>query len=81
VIHGADGHREAFSLGVHAPELTPEDLDLIHELWLEAYKTIGPQVHHRDIVKAALREFAAGLTAGSREAILTRLDHLTRPRA
>jgi len=81
VIHGADGHREAFSLGVHAPELTPEDLDLIHELWLEAYKTIGPQVHHRDIVKAALQEFAAGLTAGSREAILTRLDHLTRPRA
>ena len=80
IVHNADGGREAFSLGVHAPELAPEDLDLIHEIWLDAYKTIGPQVHHRDIVSAALREFATGLTAGTRAAILTRLQELTRLR-
>ena len=76
-IHGAHG-AEAFSLGVHAPELAPADLDLIHDLWLDTYKTIGSQVHHRDIVRAALREFAAGLSSGSRDAILKRLEELTR---
>jgi amino acid transporter len=77
VIYRSDGRRDAFSLGVHAPELTPADLDMIHELWLDAYKTIGPQVHHRDIVRAALREFAAGLSAGQRDAILKRLEEMT----
>jgi amino acid transporter len=78
IIHSPNGRREAFSLGVHAPDLTPEDLDLIHELWLDTYKTIGAQVHHRDIVRASLREFAAGLSSGSRDAILKRLEQLTR---
>ena len=66
------------SLGVHAPELAAADLDLIHDLWLETYKTIGPQVHHRDIVRAALREFASGLSSGARGAILKRLEESTR---
>ena len=77
-IFPADGTRRTFSLGVHAPELADADLDLIHDLWLDTYKTIGSQVHHRDIVRAALREFAAGLTSGSRDAILKRLEELTR---
>jgi len=78
VIYGADGRREAFSLGVHAPALTPDDLDLIHDLWLDAYKTIGPQVHHRDIVRAALHEFSSALSAGQRGVILQRLEEMTR---
>jgi amino acid transporter len=77
VIRSGNGD-EAFSLGVHAPELAAADLDLIHDLWLDTYKTIGSQVHHRDIVRAALREFAAGLSSGSRAAILKRLEELTR---
>src|SRR5256885_9186274 len=78
VIYAAGGSHRSFSLGVHAPELAAADLDLIHALWLETYKTIGPQVHHRDIVRAALREFAAGLASGARSAILKRLEDSTR---
>jgi amino acid transporter len=78
VVFRNDGRRATFSLGVHAPELTSTDLDLIHELWLEAYHAIGPEVHHRDIVTAALRELAAGLSMDRRDAILGRLKEQAR---
>ena len=55
------------------------DVELIHELWLDAYKTIGPQVHHRDIVSTALRELAAGLSTDRRDAVLARLKQQTGP--
>ena len=77
VVYCSDNRRDTFSLGVHAPELTDKDVELIHELWLDAYKTIGPQVHHRDIVSAALRELAAGLSAERRDEMLTRLKQQT----
>jgi amino acid transporter len=77
VVYCADGRRESFYLGVHTPELAEADLDLIHELWLDAYKAIGPQVHHRDIVAAALRELAGALSTGQRQAILSRLKEQT----
>jgi hypothetical protein len=79
VVYLADGRRESFSLGVHAPNLSPEDLDLIHDLWLDAYKTIGPQVHHRDVVTAALRELATALSTEQRKTILSRLKAQTEP--
>ena len=41
-------------LGAHAPELASRDLDLIHRLWLDAAKAVGPHVHHHDVVRAAL---------------------------
>ncbi len=81
VVYRGDGRREAFNLGVHAPELTAADLDLIHELWLDAYRTVGPQVHHLDIVTAALKELAGALSSGEREAILSRLKEQTEHRA
>jgi amino acid transporter len=81
VVYSPDGRRESFYLGVHAPELADADLDLIHELWLEAYHAIGPQVHHRDIVAAALREMAGALSTEQRHAILSRLQEQTRQHA
>jgi hypothetical protein len=54
VIHSSDGRLRRFLLGAHAPHLTPEDIDRIHRLWTEAVQTIGPSVHHRDVVAAAL---------------------------
>jgi hypothetical protein len=80
VVYAADRRPESFSLGVHAPDLSAADLDLIHDLWLDAYKTIGPQVHHRDIVSAALRELASGLSTEQRSVILSRLKCQTDPR-
>jgi hypothetical protein len=54
VIHGTDARIYRFLLGAHAPRLTPDDIDRIHRLWTEAVQTIGPSVHHRDVVAAAL---------------------------
>jgi hypothetical protein len=54
VIHGTDGRIYRFLLGAHAPHLTPDDIDRIHRLWTEAVHAIGPSVHHRDVVAAAL---------------------------
>jgi amino acid transporter len=51
-----------FNLGPHPPRLWPEDIDLVHRLWLEV-KSRGPgaKLHHRDIVGVALRRMAKEL--------------------
>jgi amino acid transporter len=57
LVVSPDGHIRRFSLGAHAPNLSPEDIQRIHELWLDAVKRAGPDVHHRDVVTAALTTF------------------------
>ncbi len=51
-----------FNLGPHPPRLWPEDIDLLHRLWLELSEQ-GPQgkLHHRDVVGVALRRLDAEL--------------------
>ncbi|MGH9144748.1 MAG: APC family permease [Vicinamibacterales bacterium] len=78
VIHFPDGQVTRFSLGAHPPTLTPEDVERIHALWVDAVKAVGPQVHHRDIVVAALDSFEAELHA-SRERVVDRLRRQVRP--
>ncbi len=53
-VYEPDGQTKRFALGAHAPTLAPQDIEQIHLLWVEAVKTVGPQVHHRDVVAAAL---------------------------
>jgi len=53
----ASTRQPRFSLGAHAPDLPVADIEHIHRLWLEAVKEAGPDVHHRDIVTAALESF------------------------
>jgi amino acid transporter len=77
VIHFAGGQVQRFSLGAHPPSLAPEDVERIHALWVDAVKAIGPDVHHRDIVVAALDSFEAELHA-SRERVIERLRRQTR---
>ncbi|HLH31389.1 MAG TPA: APC family permease, partial [Terriglobia bacterium] len=43
------------NLGPHPPRLWPEDVDLVHELWLELSEDFGSKLHHRDVVGVALR--------------------------
>ena len=45
---------QRFSLGAHLPDLSNQDIDQIHHLWVAAVKELGPEIHHRDIVRAAL---------------------------
>ncbi|HEY7544273.1 MAG TPA: APC family permease, partial [Blastocatellia bacterium] len=49
------GHEQVFYLGAHAPHLTEEDVNLIHELWLQVSSVPSRRrVHHRDVVRVAL---------------------------
>lgn len=51
-----------FNLGPHPPRLWPEDVDLVHRLWLElSERGPGSKLHHRDIVSVALRRMNAEL--------------------
>jgi amino acid transporter len=78
VIHFADGHVEKFSLGAHPPNLTPEDVERIHKLWVDAVKAVGPNVHHRDVVAAAL-DSLEGEFHDNRERVVERLRRQLRP--
>ncbi|MCX6626095.1 MAG: amino acid permease, partial [Candidatus Solibacter sp.] len=51
-----------FNLGPHPPRLWPEDIDLVHRLWLElSARGPGSKLHHRDVLGVALRRMAAEL--------------------
>jgi len=74
------GEVETFLLGPHAPPLSQEDLDLIHRLWLDAIERYGLDVHHRDVVRAALEEMERNLAGPDRERVLARIaKQLPRP--
>jgi amino acid transporter len=67
------GRVRRFSLGAHAPDLSPDDIERIHRLWLDVVREIGPAVHHRDVVAAAVGSFAADLAGPRRDAALVQL--------
>ncbi|MDQ6664772.1 MAG: APC family permease, partial [Acidobacteriota bacterium] len=47
---------EYFNLGPHPPRLWPEDVDLLHRLWLDlSERGPGFKLRHRDVVGVALR--------------------------
>jgi hypothetical protein len=74
------GEVETFLLGPHAPALSQEDLDLIHRLWLDAVNQYGLDVHHRDVVRAALEELEEDLAVPDRERALALIGgQRTRP--
>ncbi|MCS6805343.1 MAG: APC family permease [Acidobacteriota bacterium] len=55
-VVGLSGQVKAFRLGAHEPQLSEEDLNLIHQLWLSVSQQPGTEdIHHRDIVVAGLR--------------------------
>jgi magnesium transporter len=79
VVHHPRGGTAAYHLGAHAPALKPADFDVIHRLWLDAAKAIGPHVHHRDVVRAALTLMEQQLSGPDREAALQRVRETARP--
>ena len=59
------------NLGPHPPRLWPEDVDLVHEMWLEiSDQYAGSKVHHRDIVGVALRRMRTDLNSGERDEVV-----------
>ncbi len=63
------------NLGPHPPRLWPEDVDRLHEIWLELSQEagIGAKLHHRDVVGLALRRLEQELSGMDRPAILGEL--------
>jgi hypothetical protein len=59
------------NLGPHPPRLWPEDVDLVHEMWLElSEKYAGAKLHHRDIVGVALQRMAEDLKTSDRSEVI-----------
>ena len=79
VIAHRSGRTETYHLGAHPPSLTSADLDLIHRLWLDAVKTIGPHVHHHDVVRAALKQMEQQLTGPERNDAVAAIRDVARP--
>jgi len=64
------------NLGPHPPRLWPEDIDRLHDLWLElsSLEEIGSRLHHRDVVGVALRRLERDLASERREEVLLDLQ-------
>lgn len=79
IVQHQSGGRSTYHLGAHPPTLTAHDLDLIHQVWLDAVKHIGPHVHHHDIVRAALTNMATDLHGPDRDETLETIRRTARP--
>jgi amino acid transporter/nucleotide-binding universal stress UspA family protein len=56
ILDQTNGKQLFFNLGPHPPRLWPGDIDFLHRLWREVSELgLGYKVHHRDIVRVALR--------------------------
>ena len=57
--------RNFINLGPHPPRLWPEDEDMLHRLWLKLTRgETGQILHHRDIIRVALRRLERDLDVG-----------------
>jgi amino acid transporter len=71
IIDEENGKRTYFNLGPHPPRLWPEDIELLHSLWLElSEKGLGHKLHHRDVVRVALQRLRNDLRADTEEEVV-----------
>jgi amino acid transporter len=53
------GEIKAFYIGPHAPKLSPDDVQLVHRLWVNMHRDPSMQdLHHSDIITYALTRLA-----------------------
>ena len=58
-VVGATGETKVFYIGPHAPTLGPDDVQLVHRLWLNMRRDPSVQdLHHSDIITYALTRLA-----------------------
>jgi len=77
------GQREFFLLGPHAPHLTMNEVNIVHQLWLRFSDLISPEeLHHHDVVHFALNEVQQEIAEGKEHDVLERLkEHLSQNKA
>ena len=65
IVDRTNGESRYFNLGPHPPRLWPEDVNLLHRLWLRmSDQQEGHKVHHRDVVSLALRRLERDVAKG-----------------
>jgi amino acid transporter len=75
-IYFPGGQEHVFYLGPHAPHLTPSEIDLLHNIWLELSSDVAPEeIHHHDVIHFALNEVQHALKNANRDGALRRLRH------
>jgi hypothetical protein len=70
-----DGTAREYALGPHNPRLRPQDVELMHKLWLDI--TTDPKyaaAHHYHIVSLALEELRRELCTEQRAELLQKLQ-------
>jgi amino acid transporter len=70
-----DGSAREYALGPHAPRMRPQDVELMHKLWLDI--TSDPRfsgAHHYHIVALALEELRRELNSEQRAELLEKLQ-------
>ncbi len=73
-IHTSTGDKVFKVLGPHAPNLTVNEVNELHQLWLRFSEVLAPEeLHHHDIVHFALDEVRIELEAGKEDELVERL--------
>ncbi|WP_319588782.1 APC family permease [uncultured Desulfobulbus sp.] len=71
VVPDSDAKSSFVNLGPHPPRLWPEDIELVHELWLDFGSALPHRkLHHRDVVGYALRRLKQESQTEQRDVIL-----------
>jgi amino acid transporter len=73
-VYAPDGTVREYALGPHAPRMRPQDVELMHKLWLNI--TCDPKfagAHHYHIVALALEELQRELNTDQRNQLLQKL--------
>jgi hypothetical protein len=74
-VAAPDGSMREYAIGPHNPRLRPQDVELMHKLWLDI--TTDPQfagAHHYHIVALALEELQRELSTEQRAQLLQKLQ-------
>ena len=65
IVSRDTGKSQYYNLGPHPPRLWPEDVELLHKLWLKmSADNEGHKVHHRDVISVALSRLESDLGKG-----------------
>jgi len=78
-VYAPDGTSHEYLLGPHTPRMRPEDISLMHKVWLDV--TADPRfagAHHYHVVALALEELENELHSDKREELLARLEREVR---
>ena len=77
-IHLPNGDKIYKVLGPHAPNLTGNEVNLLHRLWLRFSEVLArEELHHHDVVHFALEEVQKEIDEGHEDEVVNRLrSHL-----